>query len=421
MKRRVSQSDIDTPRNSEDEPGCSPAAVRYPAYNASPESSAAGSGLSNWLDPLTLYRFEDWSMLSNSNSNLGPLTDSTDKFARYTESPERISCLLDITFEKQKIANPPNAMLLQVNDPSSYSEIDRATKACVRERFEPQLADKSLNYRNGECTIIGDNGDKHIHGLSSQEEWKDICNIVKVCISNRRFSFHLRIKRDFFGLSTRRDDEDSFASLKRMEIFRSMRTAFDGRRYIALTDLSRITSTEAVQQILEEAPIPELKPCQQKAFVHHVLLSGRKLLAMCIYAQLRMTCLKKLMDKGHDDNSLLTTPLVDDDFCHEKCQPSFAALVQWQGGFTAAEFLISGQNQFLSPSTVVPIHYHPNQTDTVHAFNEVLSTKIEVKGVRNDDHAISRQNAFCGSGAYSNVYRVKIDPAHHMLSKVGRE
>ena len=392
------------------------------AFNMSLEQVAAGSNSHSWLEPFVSHRYQDWSMLNCYNSDLGQIIDYARRppsLIRNPIVPQTVTCLLSITFEKQAIPNFPKDIVLNLEDSSSYLDIDSTSEACIKKHFESRLAGKSLNYRHGECTVIGSNGDKHIHELSSQEDWRDICSIlVEVRISNRRCSFHLEIKRDYFGLSIRRSDGETLASLKRMEMFRLMQTAFDGRRYIALTDLSRVIATETVQEILAEDPIPDTEPAQNKSFTHDVLLNGRKLLAMCVYSQLRMVCLKSIMDDGHNDSSLQDRPLVDDDFCHEKCQPSFAALVQWQGGFCAAEFLTLGQNQFLNPSTVVPIHYRPKQKGMGSSFNEVSDNRSSAERVRNEGKASPRQDACCGSGAYSNVYRVKIDPAHHKLSKV---
>ena len=116
-----------------------------------------------------------------------------------------------------------------------------------------------------------------------------------------------------------------------------------------------------------------------------------------------MECLKKLLDIGYSDKSL---PLERKHCCHQKCAVDFEILVEKQGGFSAAEFRIVGGHQRLHPSTVVPIHFHPRDKDEDGALDkaglhESDETEDSYGGVGESDSA--KRNAWCGSGAYSNV------------------
>ena len=72
--------------------------------------------------------------------------------------------------------------------------------------------------------------------------------------------------------------------------------------------------------------------------------------------------------------------------------------------------------------TVVPIQYIPVESHRLDDFEEGLETRSEVEKSRSSEGELTiGQRACCGSGAYSNVYRVRLDQAHHRLSKVSHD
>ena len=353
----------------------------------------------------------EWSSLSQTSSDHEPSSGSATGSGSPisdTEIPEAIEYTLRVTFWKEAVQIANNHGFIKLNDVSGYQALELFGEECVRNECGSSLAGKSLHFRNGDCTIIGDandTNDKHVYGLSSQEDWKDICTIVKnFFTSKRHLNQHLDITLDYYGLLTRRISDESFATSKRAEIFSLMKNSFDNKRYIPRTDLTRITSADMIRQIVLEDPVPGMSHAEQERFIREVFERARKLLAMCVHAQLQMRCLKVLLDHGHNDSTLASNPLEDEHRCHEKCGPNFEILLQNQGGFSAAEFMRPGEHKRLHRRTVVPIHYHPKE-------------EVEEKKPDEEDTTVT-QRAYCGSGAYSNVYRVKIDPAHHRLSKV---
>ncbi len=122
---------------------------------------------------------------------------------------------------------------------------------------------------------------------------------------------------------------------------------------------------------------------------------------------------------GHDDNTLPSTPLANKHCCHQRCGPRFKQLLVVQGGFYAAEFWEPGEHKRLHSCTVVPMQYHPKESQEDDYLNEETETLSEVEeGGHDEGMTTPAQKACCGSGAYSNVFRVRMDPAHHRLSKV---
>lgn len=149
--------------------------------------------------------------------------------------PETVTYSLYITFEGQEVANAPKNILISPNNPSSYDDIAAVAEGCVEAQYGPTaLAGRSVNFRQGDCTITCDKHEENDHdkptqGLSNQADWKDICTVLtNLWTSSRHKNIHLDIHRDYFGLLTRRVSDESFANAKRGEIWTLMKSAFDG-------------------------------------------------------------------------------------------------------------------------------------------------------------------------------------------------
>lgn len=385
--------------------------------------SDASSLLSGVDNPGSLEAIDDWWPASQIGPEQGQSSDSTTRSGSPVDGlfmPETTDYTLRITFENENVPVAASRDPLHLNENSSYRQIEQIAEDCVKEHCKSSLAGKSLNFRNGECAIIRGRNHKHVHGLSSEEDWKDICTIVKnFFTSNSHLHQQLDITRDYFGLLERRIRDETFASSKQSEIHVLMKEASGLKEYIPRTDLLRVTSTDMVRQILLEDPIPEQQQSAQDAFIGEVLDRGRVLLAACVYTDLRMQCLKVLMDKGHNDNTLPRTPLATKHCCHHDCGSRFKQLLSAQGGFYAAEFWEIGEHKRLHSCTVVPMQYHSQERQEGDCRNEETETPSEVEETDHDEKLITpAQKACCGSGAYSNVFRVRLDPAHHRLSKV---
>lgn len=158
--------------------------VHHSEVDAPSRPSADRSVFSPESEPPRPQPIQEWSSSSQHSPHLENLTDSTTRSASPVDGlviPETVTYTLQITFEKEDVPTATSQKSIQLNDASGYQKIEKVAETCVREHFESALAGKSLNFRNGDCTIIGDNNDKHVQqGLSSQEDWKDICTILMI-------------------------------------------------------------------------------------------------------------------------------------------------------------------------------------------------------------------------------------------------
>ena len=362
----------------------------------------------------------DWQSGFGHNTEFEDSTSGSATPADGYIIPEIVTYTLHVQFEGQEVPNEYRDIPINPNNPSNYGNISKTAAACVERYHSTALAGKSLNFRNnGACTITCNESHigRHTQGLSTESDWKDICTVIlNFWRSSTHHEIHLDIYREYYGLLTRRISDERFAEAKRQEIWRLMKTAFDGRKYIPRLDLTRIASMDMIREIVTDDPTVE--PTQKETLIQEAYKNGPILLTMCVHAQLRMECLKVLLDNKITDKSY---PLGQRDCCHEKCGANFDVLLQYQGAFNAAVFFKPGEHQKLPKATVVPIHFHPKSSNPTTALEDPQETSSDEEMTSDEEDANSeKRRAHCGSGAYSNVYRVRIDPAHHRLTKVNK-
>ena len=350
----------------------------------------------------------------SSNHNLSPLW-SVDPHLPIDSDlvfPESISYTLYIICDKKNIPCPCGVTNVPVN--GGYARIVESAEKLVECYFP---SSKKLHFRYGTCEIVTKGGESERHELTSNEHWTDVCTVLNNYYrSGRTNHFHLDIFREYFFLQIELDQGIPFADIKRQEIHDLTKPSISGGYYIPRTDLERITSSDTIRMIIMDDKSVDLSLKEKEAFVEQVCSGARKLLAICVYVALKMACLKKLLDKGLDDSCL---PLRKGSDCHpEKCGAAFRELIKNQGSFMAPVFNEMGAHLDLPKCVQLPIQYHPaDQNEQALASNGDVNTGSS-SDLSDPGGDAEKQRAHCGSGAFSNVYRVKIDPDHQQLNKV---
>lgn len=345
------------------------------------------------------------------------LANSTgeNKFSR------TVKCSLHVTFDGSTSRNDLTNFDYKEHD--FYRTIEKIAEEHVKRAHAGAgaLIAKQLNFKYGNCTIVSEEKERHGIPLTTQADWNDVCKILDRCgKASSHHALHLHVFRDYFPYRSRASSEASFAGTKRMEIQSLMKRASDGMRgrlYIPRPALMRFTSRDNIREIIiQDARLNMTMTLEEKEeFILDVQTKSRYLLAMCVHARLKMDCLKVLLGKGLTDESL---PLTDDHCCHAKCTLEFDALLDKQGGFaTTARFDNVGEHQDFHPSVVIPIHYQPVDMDEEEFVIQGRAKDWDKRGTAGSKDS-PKWKAYCGHGAYSNVYRVRVDPDHHRLSKV---
>ncbi|KAL9119591.1 MAG: hypothetical protein Q9187_003854 [Circinaria calcarea] len=367
------------------------------------------------------------SITAEANSNVNGLQSQLRDGSNSPNSPVEefihpptISYSLHITF-KERALHTSVSGTVPSNDVSSYHRIEVLAEQQIKNSDAKYLEFRELNLRYGSCRIVGDGDFENTHTLTSQKDWRDVCHtLMDYWIFYRHQNLRLEIFREYFTLQTRGLDKDPFSLTKRREIHSLMKNSLSSssrRFYISRIDLMRVTSMDDIRQIIQEDNSLRISHDEKEGFIRKVYERARKLFAICVLVQLKMRCLQKLLDDGLSDERL---PLKEEqDHCHGDCDIDFRNLLDRQGSFISPEFNKVGEHQILDPCVVLPIHYQPREqimkggTDNKTGKRQISRSSSESTNKDNPE----KEEAFCGSGSYSKVYCVKIDPDHHMLSQ----
>lgn len=337
---------------------------------------------------------------------------------------------LHIEVEGSEVPGLDASRPLRINNDDGYQEIEDVAEKLVRGHFEDALASKELYLRYGSGTIVGDPsygsgtivGDPSYLGvqtLMDREEWQNLCkDLDQLWTSKLPRSYknlRLDIFRKYHAVHNHAFGKKTFATTKRDEIGSLMQQTFNEKDYITRTDLKRVISMNTIRKIILETPPEGMKSQRQEDFVLHVQRMAPRLLAMCVYAKMNMTCLERLLEKGLSDASL---PLDLNNCCHPDHREDFRTLLSQQDRFMAAVFWVKGQHQEFTESAILPFRYEPKETRPDRLVPEEINIESNNDNSVDDGDKSAKKKSHCGSGAFSNVYCVKIDPDHHNLSKV---
>ena len=335
----------------------------------------------------------------------------------HTNIPKSIKCLFHITFDGVPAPVVAKSLAIDYTEPNSYQKLEKISQDVAREApSEIHMAER-IYFRYGNCTVVGQQVENIGLPLTTKEDWESVCAIlVNYWRSDPLRSLYVDIFRDYFSYRSRAASELSFAATKRREIHNLIKYASDDKRYIPRTALMRFNSLQNIREIIIEDDRLDMKPEEKENFIQRVQSKAPCLLALCVYAGLKMRCLSRLLERFSD----ASLPLQRQDCCHDgQCGPDFDNLVAMQGCFMPARFDVIGGHQDFHHSIVIPVHFIPVEEgpdDIIKAGRQRDLQKVKGGSSRVVDDV--KERACCGSGAYSKVYRVRIDPDHHRLSTV---
>lgn len=278
---------------------------------------------------------------------------------------------MQLTLAHLDLHQPAKLDTVPIGTPNSYDDIKAGATQRIENSYGRDLADKELILRNGTAAIVSAQG-RINYRLSSQSDWNAIygrLTIPKLFLgvySADDVVQHVEISLNYVGLQNQPDPDLSYASVKRNEVYFLMNNAFDERRYISCTDLNNIATKETIRHVIAEDPPSGMSPADQDQFADKIYQDARVLFAMCVSAQLSMSCLRSLLSNHVDDT---TSPLEEVHRCHWRCGISFENLLRWQWSFRAAEFLVPGQHLSLHPEVIVPVSFLPTVKDEDSIFS----------------------------------------------------
>ena len=335
------------------------------------------------------------------------------------DAPSSVTCYLHITFDGATIPFAMNDLRIAYKEVDSYDIIERIAQDYIQKSCSEGFAVRKPCFKYGNCTIKGEHVEKLGIPLTTTEDWANICLILyRLWALRPRRALEIHIFRDYFSNRSPSGSESSVPSTQRLELRKLMKRAADGRKYIPRLALMRFTSENNIRKVINHDSRLKLDKETEDRFIVKVQGTAPCLFALYIYAGLTMKCLMGQVDIGYNDGRL---PLDEDDCCHPRCAADFETLLDKQGGFFAAQFDHVGEHQDFDARVVIPIHFFPVDEDEIDFVKEGRKKDMEYeRPYAYDSWHSEKRKAWCGSGTSSNVYRVRIDPDHHRLSRVSR-
>jgi hypothetical protein len=334
----------------------------------------------------------------------GPLTESsvTDLDSII---PTKVDCSLHLTYDGQSAVNGSEIQPIPLdgvewNTSAAFDRLNNTAHERLKEAVPILQDNDSIYRRQGTCRIICGHHAKEPLDLVHRGHWPEIpSRLINEFVNvdaNLYRGFHLRINWDFSALQLHSQATGTFAAMVRGEIYRKMKTNFKGDRYIPRVDLFKIVSAQTIPSIVQSwkqtlegsspcAAAIAAKPYEEDVFVREIQKNAVRLLAMCVYCNIDLLTLKRLLDHKIDDNNL---PLNYEDMC-QRCdcieKVDLSSLISNQGSFLPHRF--RKVHEEVPRGIVLPIFYDK------------------------DEHKLGR-------GAHGDVFKVTIDPNNHEFSRV---
>ena len=240
--------------------------------------------------------------------------------------------------------------------------------------------------------------------LESKQEWDEYLpwKISEFLGQNRNVPFHIEIEWEYSSLQIEQVPGQFYAETVGAAIEGKIQENWEGRKYVPRKDLEKILTKDTISKLIREdeslysAKILTLTSGTKldvDEFIEDIWLWGARLLALCVYTDLPLTCLYHMRRNGLGDKDLpLTKSHCPDPFYRRK----FDMAVTISGGFAAHIFAPNEMGELehlqLQPGAVVPILF--DKADPKHIL---------------------------GQGSFGKVYRVHIDRDHHSFSAFEEE
>lgn len=325
---------------------------------------------------------------------------------------QKVTYSLDLTFLRP---DSPSLRIVALLPPFPYDDIGKFAEQFmtrhVQDTCPHELVDKELLFRTGTATI-DTIGDKESYDLSMKSDW-DLQLINK---PNNIGPIHVEIHRDYIALRNCAETNKTFASTKRDEIASLKCKAANKLKYFPRIDIELIACRGTIEKVVAEDSTSAMNSAEKEEFANTIYQNAQILFASCVRAQLRMECLKLLLDRGWNDAKLRLTPLEEGHLCHKACASNFDNLLEWQKSFRVAEFLVVGEHQDLDTEQVIPLQYCPSTAEEGSILQEEPTSRSPVVQVQ--AYSSDKEKARCGSGSFSEVFRIRMDPSHHRLAVV---
>ena len=306
--------------------------------------------------------------------------------------------------------------VIESTDEKNYSALEDVADRHLRTSFSGEPSEKKV-LRHACCRVKVD-GRLFAHSLRSPG---DLRNILQFCHelqkkSRKRQTISLDVLREYAALKESSSVdviEDQLHKLRKC----GMKKGCDQDFYVLPSDLTTVLSKDIITSIVTSSSPPNLTPMEMSNYIEKAN-ANPKVLAIFIRAGLPMEILKHFLDCGVIDSEL---PLKDPEVCCKDHDSKMDKFKKNQHEFTAPYLKRNSHTNFTG-GRILPIQFVPknNMWDRPGIEKMWPSGELYCGGKQRDEDAFRKcvEDASVGKGASGNVYRAKVDPQLHELTKV---
>lgn len=302
--------------------------------------------------------------------------------------PYEADCVVNLVYGGEEHRALERRIWWQEN--TKYAELEHASIQWLQEHLSiPETT--HLYQKSGICRLINCEQQSEFASriLENEEQWSEVLSdlITSFVPKHAYVKFRLEFLWKYSGLSIQRVSDEEYATTVRNAIHSKFQTNWQDQKFLPRKDLLEIFSENTIRELInDDKSLGRIANLDVDSFVQDISDDACRLLAICVWAKLPLECLYRLMAQGYIDVHL---PLKKS-HCPNGHEVDFENFRTWQGSFIAHAFQDDrGRPEHLSlpREVVVPI-----------MFNETID--------------------LLGEGGFGRVYKVQIDPDHHLFSVV---
>jgi hypothetical protein len=363
----------------------------------------------------------DGASAADRHSPTTPRRQPTDPVTRERDSliPLSAPCLLNVTFDGLDVLCDHKGPDVRRDDEGEFRKLRKVAEDAIRQTYDGILADMRkekpnllldldvLYIRHGSCRVVSENKKQEASVLDDEKKWTETLSRIILNFVHKDMNlgiekggsagyseFQISIDWEFSSLHLKESKDESYSKVVKKEMARKTKPSIRrNAEFLPHSDLNNIFSMQTIRTLVEKDNSLS-EDIDREEFSRDIFKSARKLLAICVLAKVELAFLKHLRSLGIGDAAL---PLDKDKYLAVSENEDFRDLIKFQSQILAHRFVNPRSKEHrnkdhleLGPDVVLPITYETNPE----------KSKI-------------------GHGAFGEVYKVLIDPAHHPFSAVG--
>lgn len=357
---------------------------------------------------LTSGRASSPSRMLSSPQPRSPPPEITEGIHNDSIFPKTICVIMNLTFVGEKVPEfaTDRVEQFQWTESEKYKQlVPDGFMSKLQDAYE-ELKTQDIYLRYGTCQVKGPSGLEYDSPVSIVKDHEQLSEnaIRAICdfISKHPYQhFDLKVYWDYGSAQIKTPTSEqvekqaypaSYATMIQKEMEKKLQTNFVKLRYIPRRDLDVFLQPSVIENVVKENTSLPLNEESRKQFITNIQSFAPKLFAICVYRGLDMAFLEHLMSEPHccqdtPDRRPRLNMECNKPYCTKH---KIQELVTYLPIFFAEKITRNYQHSDLSYEKVLPLH-----------------------DVGDDDEMGCATRKFLGTGAFGQVFAVKINLAHN--------